>query len=229
MDVRLGAIYSLERIMRDSAVDHPAVVEVLAAFVRVHAPASDAGPIRPVTAAGTFVRPRIPEDVQAALAVLVRRDRRHDQSPKGLNLAATNLGGARLGQATLDGTYLDSADLRGASLEGANLRTAFMGGANLYAAVLFFADLSDTFLGSADLRFANLQGANLQGADLRGANLQNSSLVRADLRGADLRGTAGLTPTILRCTDMDDRTRLPAEVPRPAPLNDPEAKGCRFS
>ena len=229
MDVRLGAIYSLERIMRDSAVDHPAVVEVLAAFVRVHAPASDAGPIRPVTAAGTFVRPKIPEDIQAALAVLLRRDISHDQSPKGLNLAATNLGGARLGSATLDWTYLDNADLRGASLDGAKLRSAFMGGANLYAAVLFFADLSDAFLGSADLRFANLQGANLQGADLRGANLQKASLVGADLSGADLRGTAGLTPTGLRCTTMDDLTRLPAAVPRPTPLRDLDTEACRFS
>ncbi|WP_189171532.1 hypothetical protein [Pilimelia anulata] len=38
IDVRLGAVYALERIMRDSAQDQPAVVEVLAAYVRVHAP-----------------------------------------------------------------------------------------------------------------------------------------------------------------------------------------------
>jgi hypothetical protein len=36
LDIRIGGIYALERIARDSARDHPAVIEVLAAFVREH-------------------------------------------------------------------------------------------------------------------------------------------------------------------------------------------------
>ncbi len=36
LDVRIGGIYALERIARDSARDHPAVMEVLAAFIREH-------------------------------------------------------------------------------------------------------------------------------------------------------------------------------------------------
>ena len=36
LDVRIGGIYALERIARDSARDHPTVIEVLAAFVREH-------------------------------------------------------------------------------------------------------------------------------------------------------------------------------------------------
>ncbi|MET8145695.1 hypothetical protein ABZU32_35790 [Sphaerisporangium sp. NPDC005288] len=34
LDIRLGGIYALERIARDSARDHPTVIEVLAAFIR---------------------------------------------------------------------------------------------------------------------------------------------------------------------------------------------------
>ena len=34
--VRIGGIYALERIARDSARDHPAVMEVLTAFIREH-------------------------------------------------------------------------------------------------------------------------------------------------------------------------------------------------
>ena len=34
LDVRIGGIYALERIARDSATDHPAAMEVLAAFTR---------------------------------------------------------------------------------------------------------------------------------------------------------------------------------------------------
>ena len=38
MDVRIGGIFALERIARDSARDHPTVMEVLAAFIRNHSP-----------------------------------------------------------------------------------------------------------------------------------------------------------------------------------------------
>lgn len=33
LDIRLGGVYALERIARDSARDHPTVMDVLAAFV----------------------------------------------------------------------------------------------------------------------------------------------------------------------------------------------------
>ena len=36
LDVRIGGIYALERVARDSARDHPTVMEVLSAFIREH-------------------------------------------------------------------------------------------------------------------------------------------------------------------------------------------------
>ena len=36
LDVRIGGIYALERVARDSARDHPTIMEVLAAFIREH-------------------------------------------------------------------------------------------------------------------------------------------------------------------------------------------------
>ena len=38
LDVRLGAIYALERIARDSRQDHGPIMEILTAYVREHAP-----------------------------------------------------------------------------------------------------------------------------------------------------------------------------------------------
>src|ERR671925_681503 len=38
LDVRIGGIYTLEPIARDSAKDHPTVMEVLTAFIRDHLP-----------------------------------------------------------------------------------------------------------------------------------------------------------------------------------------------
>ena len=36
LDVRIGGIYALERVARDSAKDHPTIMEVLTAFIREH-------------------------------------------------------------------------------------------------------------------------------------------------------------------------------------------------
>jgi hypothetical protein len=50
LDVRIGSIYALERIARDSARDHPTVMEVLTAFIRERSrepwplPGPDEGP-----------------------------------------------------------------------------------------------------------------------------------------------------------------------------------------
>ena len=44
LDVRLGAVYALERVMIDAAPDHPAIVELLAAFVGERFPAAASAP-----------------------------------------------------------------------------------------------------------------------------------------------------------------------------------------
>src|SRR4051794_21099430 len=61
LDVRLGGIYALERIARDSADDHPQVIEVLTAYVREHARWRPNHP-QPANA------PETPDDSSRALA-----------------------------------------------------------------------------------------------------------------------------------------------------------------
>src|SRR6266536_2584214 len=78
LDVRIGGIYALERVARDSAADHPTVMEVLTAFVREHSlerwpPSGD-----DVPDTDAFIRQARP-DVQAAITVIGRRDSRHDR------------------------------------------------------------------------------------------------------------------------------------------------------
>ena len=67
LDVRLGAIYALERIMIDSSRDHPTIVEVLAAFVREHA---SAAPNSAGNGEQTEQQSPLGTDVQAAVTVL---------------------------------------------------------------------------------------------------------------------------------------------------------------
>lgn len=104
LQARLGAIYALERLARDSTRDHPTVIEVLSAFIR-----TTDGHIVPQSG-DVDVRRRCPQrpiaaDIQAALTVLGRRDTTRDQNT----------------QLNLHNTCLTGADLRDANLTGANL------------------------------------------------------------------------------------------------------------
>ena len=123
--VRIGGIYALERVARDSAKDHPTVMEVLAAFIREPPPPDLAdSPVRP-SAGGELARLR--PDVQAAVTVIGRRISRNDRDRinlHGADLARVNLHGADLTGANLIGTDLRSAHIHGANFDGANLRAA---------------------------------------------------------------------------------------------------------
>jgi uncharacterized protein YjbI with pentapeptide repeats len=185
LDVRIGGIYALERIARDSARDHPTVMEVLTAFIREHSrepwslPRPDAHPER-------STRP----DVQAAVTVVARRDRKRD-------IQFVDISGANLIRAFLPGAYL-----RDAYLDGANLQGAALPWADLRGALLRWADLSNAHFDSAQLAGANLSFAQLAGADLRNAVLADAKLVEARLPGAML-DNANLTGADLTRANLD--------------------------
>ncbi|MEU5218898.1 pentapeptide repeat-containing protein [Streptomyces sp. NPDC020807] len=140
---RLGGIYALERIMRDSEKDHDTVVQVLAAFVRQQAALPDPDLPDP---GDQIPRPGPKEDVQAALRVLGRRPNRVESQRLDLSFTA-------LWRVDLSGARLEGADLFGAELHHADLRYTDLKGAELGA-----VELEDAELAHADLRGANLAG-----------------------------------------------------------------------
>jgi hypothetical protein len=133
LDMRLGGIYALERIAKDSPDDRTTIAEVLTAFIRGHAPwpprlddqpHADV-PIEEVSE----LQVRAP-DVQAAITVLARRQPSptpseqldlHSTDLRHADLARANLQGAILGGANLQRAILDRANLQGTNLYGANL------------------------------------------------------------------------------------------------------------
>ncbi|MEV8047695.1 pentapeptide repeat-containing protein [Streptomyces griseoluteus] len=153
---RLGGVYALERIMRDSEKDHPTVVEVLAAFVRYHAPAGREAD-----------RPRPVEAVQAALTVLARRPKR-----------------AEVFNIDLRGTDLRRADLNTGNLAHVQLSESDLRNANLYDANLYHANLSRSDLRGAVLRDSDMEGAitfqtSLSGTYMAGATGLTSEQILA--------------------------------------------------
>jgi hypothetical protein len=143
LDVRIGSIHALERVARESPADHPAVMEILAAFIREHSrlqwPRSDPG--------GQVRERSLRPDVQAAMTAVGRRLAERDTGPVDLT----------------------RADLTGADLVGADLAGADLGGARLTGADLSGADLTGADLADTDLTGADLTGTDLTRSELAGA------------------------------------------------------------
>jgi Pentapeptide repeats (8 copies) len=140
LPVRIGGIYALERVARDSARDHPTVMEVLAFFIREHSG-------KQWQRAEAAVEPperTICPDVQAAVTVIGRRDHENDRQP-------INLADAKLIRAYLTGAYLTRANLHHADLTYAVLDSADLTGADLNHAKLRDARLRDAKLPDARL------------------------------------------------------------------------------
>ena len=225
LDVRLGGIYALERIARDSVDDHPQVVEVLTAYVREHAP------WRPNRSQAATPRsrdhaPRTKEiaAIQAIERIATGADT-HAAEPDDKPPASEERGGiphlptdvqaamSVLGrrdssrdrpEAALD---LANTDLRRVRLLGDR---AHFDGALLYNSHLERAVLVEAHLESADLSRAHLEGASLadvflDDADLSGAHLEGVLLNVAHLNGADLTG-AHLEGADLTAADLTGTT-----------------------
>jgi hypothetical protein len=210
LEVRLGGIYALERLMADSARDQPTILEILAAWIRER------------TTSLTPVPQRISTDVQAALTVLGRRtpfeaerpiDLRRTALPKA-DLSTAHLENAillyaRLERALLRRVHLEGAFLGRAHLEGADLGQAHLEGAFFDEAQLQGADLGGANLQDARLYWAHLEGADLSGAYLDGAFLDGAHLEGANLKGADLGSAKGLTQSQIESATVSERTKLP--------------------
>jgi hypothetical protein len=242
LEVRLGGIYSLERISKESPNDYWTVMESLTAFVRERSRRTEAE-----RASQDFeqrIRERAyflwldsgrserhpdvfwdlafrlehfpPTDISATLTVIGRRSAR-DRSRERKNNWRLDLRNAVLKGVTLEGTHLERALLTDAHLEG-----AWLSEIRLEGAFPFTVHLQGAKLMGANVNGARLYSAHLEGADLFGAQFKEAWLIGAHLTGArlndvDFRGAHHLVDAIgLMDAYGDDSTLLPAGVTRPA-------------
>ncbi|WP_308354439.1 pentapeptide repeat-containing protein [Streptomyces sp. NK08203] len=231
---RLGGLYSLERIMRDSEKDYDTVIEVISAFIR-----EETAKLAPSTEPTEEGPVGLREDTQAAITIIGRRIERPEQRP--INLRHVNLGGAELPEARLTNISLSMANLKGAilhqadlsevDLREADLSHANCNGAKLVEARLLSAQLDGTHfiearmrgarlldargdhpcMAKADLTAANLRGAKLTGADFREARLDKASLFDARLPNASFFG-ASLRGANLWHTDVENSGLILAKL-----------------
>ncbi len=228
--IRLGGVYALERIARDSPRDYGPVMEVLTAFARQESPVGAAAAATPAAGA-----PAVPADVEAVFKVIGRRTDAQiatemEEGHGCLDLTRINAVGVDLADANLQNTCWDGSDLRGAIISGANLAdTTFNSailqqanldgveaeGASFASANMFGTNLSRSDLSHANLLAANMATSLLQGTNLADANLQGANLSGATMFGATLTGTnllnANLANAVLPDVDLSRAENLTAE------------------
>jgi hypothetical protein len=233
LEVRIGAIYALERIAQDSDRDHVQIMEILCAYIRQNAPApaedeSDQAKIevnadknasdfldwntRLKVSIDTHGRAKnsvtLREDVQVALEVIGRRDSRQRRLEAGRG---------EQGNFQFDipcpgyDRARDSHDLKALKIYYEKL-SAWKQQLSGYEG--YRLDLRNTDLRGADLSRLNFNGARLSGARLEGAVLLETQLHNADLQGARLQGAnlmvARLQGALLTGAKLQEATLIDA-------------------
>ncbi len=159
---RLGAVYALERLARDSRRDYWPIMELLLEFLRNHA---GPAPQPPVERQAVQVKP----EVAAVANVLRRRNAHWEQEHQQLDLSGLDL----------RTVVLTGADLRGANLSESDLSGAFLENADLEGAVL----------AKVWLEASHLEDTSFRRADLTRADLRLARLIRTDFSRAQTRDT----------------------------------------
>jgi hypothetical protein len=236
IEQRLGGIYTLERISKESPDDYWTIMETLTAFVRERAQWKEPDAGASETVARYYVGDRTDPgkepstDIAAVLAVIIRRPEKERQRERregwqlelrGADLRRANLGGAHLEGAVLDGAHLEHAFLSETHLEGAvlgrtHLERAYLSETHLEGAVLWETHFEGANLGGAHLEDASLWKTHLEGAHLSKAHLEGAQLSEAHLEGAQLSEAIGLTQAQIDTAIGDAKTTLPDGLSRPA-------------
>lgn len=177
LQIRLGGIYALERISKESKEDYWPIMEILTAYVRQHSPLEKTNTCTDLykgicSLHGQYsevlerkLKNQVAIDIKAILNIIKKRNYMFSYGePNGLDLRRTYLREAHLERAHLENANFIGAFLESAHLEGAYLENALFLGANLENADLRGTDLRKACFEETVLAHANLKGANLEDA-----------------------------------------------------------------
>ena len=220
-NVRLGAIYGLERLAKESKDSDESWVSTVGRILCAH--------VRSTTTTNNYKESYADQpssEVIAILEILTQRKNNPFNSAQ-FDLSGANLDGINLRGADLKGTNLTKASLRGAdlrktNLDGTNLSKTNLSGADLSGNDLRRVDLkNDTDLSRADLGSVDLSGAVLSGTDISksqnieahilGIRVNRVNLSQSDLKGANLSET-DLTQINLSDADLSGASLIGANL-----------------
>lgn len=210
IEVRIGAIYALERIMKESKKDAPAIVDTLAAYVRencgkptLECKIPEKKFSEPIGEWLAAIQNYIGIVILPKKGTLVDRAKALAEQPQvnrvDIKTALTVIGrrpvhlknpkdfeDERTTMPDLRNVNFQGWDLRNFDLSHCNLSGAKMQGANFHAAQMQGAKLLGAQMQGTNLNKANIQRANISGSDLQGASLNFAKMQRAKIIDADM-------------------------------------------
>lgn len=225
LPVRLGAIYALERIARDSARDHWPIMETLCSYIRENSPAT--------TEHNSELKRSIQIDIQAAISVIERRSniQKLSETPnQKLNLRRTMLNSADfsrldfsnadLSESEIDNSLFIESDISGvdfvnSSLESAHFQFTNMENAQCMNANLKKASMNRSNLSEAQFWDADLSGASLYESKLVDAHFIDTNLYGVNFRDTDLSKARFLTQDQINFAIGNKNTTLPNNIKMP--------------
>ena len=230
IEVRLGALYALERIAQDSIRDHIQIMDILCAYVKTNSPL-------PKKATPPS------KDIQVAVKIIgwrgngiegKKRLRKEKQKKYFIDLSYCDLNGlifnkmdlsralfyysnfdkakfyettmksARFDYAELNDVRIEKTDITNGSFRSAEIIHSLFSVSNLTNASFFQANLSKSYIGNrVSLCNASLADANMSNMEIANADMTNVRLDKANLKDATISAT-NLNNTIFRDIDMEN-------------------------
>jgi hypothetical protein len=197
IEVRLGAIYALERIAQDSPRDHIRVMEILCAYIRENVPTKSLAPTEP---GNNFTAKRT--DIQTAIDVIGRRSDQQIaleiQKEYRLDFSQTDLSQYNFNQGNFSGAIFEACRLEATNFTRAKLRGAIFFGSIMNFANFMLSDLSLARFDKVKINLpedrvgafsnplalaATIKGASLAGADLTAINTHEGDPVFSETFG----------------------------------------------
>jgi hypothetical protein len=191
IEARVGAVYALQEIARESDEYYLPSMEILAPYVRKNA-VRKPGKAEEKHDLREFWAGHERADIQAIISVLGKRVGRYGEEEDDRILRhGTDLRNATFHDGNFTGLWLLHADLREASFAGSDFREAYFG----------YSDLRGAF-------FDNVE--NLTKASFIGANLKETRF-----HGVDLTKVEDLTPDQIKQAVGNEHTLLPNGLTKP--------------
>jgi uncharacterized protein YjbI with pentapeptide repeats len=169
MEVRLGGIYTLERIARDSPNDHWTVMQLLIGFVEDRAKEPDAFDF-------------LAKDITAALTAIGKRNVEND--PKFV----TRTGAQHLTKLELRASYLCFATLSWLNFDRAKLELVNLSSSQLVMVSLKYASIGDCAISQTWFFSGELTGAFFEKCNLSGSKFVETVVKDCRFSGCDLTG-----------------------------------------
>ena len=186
IEVRLGALYALERISQDSLRDHVQIMEILCAYIRYNSPLPDKK--IEIDQLSKQKPPR--EDIQAALNIIGRRDRGINgknrikkEAAEGyrINLSECNLFSAQLNNANLNGAIFHDTRMERVTIKN----TKLIGSEFIFTSMRWIdirdTDLSDSYIFTSDMSRGSIRDSIFTRAQLEILDLEHTFIKTAKI------------------------------------------------